>query len=104
MATNPLRYARMFEGLEEFERTGDGAINVANSWNRLDGSAATCQRTLADPTIPNLIVFEAVDISNVVDVDYTASSGPVTWTPDAVGDMLILIGNKSGVWTPLAST
>lgn len=84
-----------------------GALDPgASAWVRLDGSTAARQMTLAAAEKPGLvIVAEALDVSETVDLDFTNDAGSaVTWTPGSAGVKLVLLSSENGQWTVIAGS
>lgn len=93
--------------LPEVTYSADGAADPRPSYNLLDGSSANARMTLANASAVNtmnkkLMIFEASDVSNTVDLDYNDSSGATTETFTAAGQVLVLLGTANGVWKKLA--
>jgi len=81
----------------------DGAITPQASYVSLNGAATTRQMTLANASVANgmrrkMMLFEAVDVSQTVDVDFNDETGAKTWTPANAGEMLLLLGSENGAW------
>jgi hypothetical protein len=96
-------FETLIQGAPEAEYSADGAIDPAAVYASLDATDDTCRMTLAAPSASNgmirkLIIIEALNVDNTCDVDYTDASGAQTKTFSAVGDVLCLLGTKSGVW------
>jgi hypothetical protein len=92
-------------GLPRREVVAAGAVAPGPAYVQASGEAATAAMTLADADeFGQLMIFEATDVSNTVDLDFNIPSGAVTWTASNVGDTLILLSSASGKWTILAGT
>lgn len=92
-------------GLQKVSKTADGALDVMPQYVQADGTDASVAMTLADADgFGKLIIVEAMDVSNTVDLDFNIPSGAVTWTASNVGDTLILLSQASGKYTIIAGT
>lgn len=85
--------------------SADGAIDPRPSYVTLDGALANVRTTLVAPSASNnmkrrIIVIECIGKAGgtTVDVDYTDSTGAVTHTFTAAGQVIVLLGTDSGVW------
>jgi hypothetical protein len=86
----------------------DAAFAARPSWTRISGGAAPVDVTVVDPSNTNemlgggLMVFEADNVANPVQVKYNDATGLQTQALAAVGAVLILVGNKNGKWKKVA--
>lgn len=95
----------LFSSLPPETVVADGAVAPGLKRVTADGGDANVQMTLANADgFGVLMIFEATDVSNTVDLDFNAASGAVTWTASNVGDMLILLSNSAGKWAIVAGT
>ena len=93
-----------FLGLNSTETlTADGAMSTTTAISLLNGSAASCQTTLAaSTTVGQIKIIVCLDSTNAVDVDLTPTVGAgLTYTFGTTGDSLTLLWTGAA-WVPLA--